>query len=152
MKMLTTPVDENRPHLRIGLGSAAPFSCQHSNLPPTITTPRHTTLPQNKSSFIYFTLMRMLAVGFVVCCSLASGNGLPVSYRLGKWGIETVFTNTNQIKEFILSDRIPLGWETSDVPWIFNDGAFSGTTESSLQKEMGKEVKKILETWGYIHE
>jgi arylsulfatase A-like enzyme len=79
-------------------------------------------------------------------------NGLPVSYRLGKWGIETVFTNTNQIKEFILSDRIPLGWETSDVPWIFNDGAFSGTTESSLQKEMGKEVKKILETWGYIHE
>jgi hypothetical protein len=79
-------------------------------------------------------------------------NGIPVSYRLGKWGIETVFTNPNQIKEFILSDRPPVGWTHSDIPWVYNDGAFSGTYESNVQKAMGKEVKKILETWGYIHE
>jgi arylsulfatase A-like enzyme len=79
-------------------------------------------------------------------------NGSPVSYRLGKWGIETVFTSPEQIKDFILSDRTPIGWDSSELPWVFNDGAFSGTTESSLQKEMGREVKKILETWGYIHE
>lgn len=81
-----------------------------------------------------------------------SRNGLPVSYRLGKWGIETPFSSPNQTREFILSERNPLGWMTTDIPWVYNDGAFSGTTESSIQKEMGKEVKKILETWGYIHE
>jgi arylsulfatase A-like enzyme len=79
-------------------------------------------------------------------------NGQPLPYRLGKWGIETLFVNATLSKEFILSDRIPLGWEETDLPWIYNDGSFSGVSESNLQKEMGKEVKKILETWGYIHE
>ncbi len=79
-------------------------------------------------------------------------NGVPTPFRLGKWGIETTFANPNQIREFILSDRLPIGWSSSEIPWVYNDGSFSGTTESNVQKEMGKEVKKILETWGYIHE
>ncbi|MDZ4724584.1 MAG: sulfatase [Leptospira sp.] len=79
-------------------------------------------------------------------------NGQAMSHRLGRWGIETISSNHKQAGDFILSDRKPIGWETSELPWVYNDGFFSGTTESNVQREMGKEVKKILETWGYIHE
>ncbi len=78
-------------------------------------------------------------------------NGLSVPVRLGKFGLESNLIR-NRIEDFILSPRKPDDWESSPIPWIYNDGAFSGTVESEYQKEMGKEVKKILETWGYIHE
>ncbi len=78
-------------------------------------------------------------------------NGVPKSARLGKFGLESNLVR-NRIEDFILSPRKPDDWESSTLPWIYNDGAFSGTVESEYQREMGKEVKKILETWGYIHE
>lgn len=78
-------------------------------------------------------------------------NGIPRPLRLGRYGLESQ-ANLRSFEDLILSERTPLGWENSPLPWIYNDGAFSGTVESEYQKEMGKEVKKILETWGYIHE
>jgi arylsulfatase A-like enzyme len=108
------------------------FEIEVGNVP--IDLVFHTVNPEMEGSFVF------------------RRNGSPVAYRLGKWGIETPFMSPNQIKEFILSDRVPLGWESSPIPWVYNDGSFSGTSESTVQREMGKEVKKILETWGYIHE
>ncbi|GBF51622.1 type I phosphodiesterase/nucleotide pyrophosphatase [Leptospira ryugenii] len=79
-------------------------------------------------------------------------NGRFWNYRTGRWGIEGLNLPSTIPKEFILSDATPLGWESSHLPWVYNDGSFSGGAESSSQQEMGKEVKKILSTWGYIHE
>ncbi|TGN09822.1 sulfatase [Leptospira ilyithenensis] len=79
-------------------------------------------------------------------------DGLPVSYRVGRWGLEFVWATPRLLKELLTSEREPSGWDKSGLPWIYNDASFSGDSESTAQKEMGKEVKKILETWGYIHE
>ncbi|TGN19836.1 DUF229 domain-containing protein [Leptospira idonii] len=79
-------------------------------------------------------------------------NGVPALFRVGKWGLESKGIGYGNWKDLLVSERKPNGWENSDLPWIYNDGYFSGTTESQAQKEMGQEVKKILETWGYIHE
>ncbi|MDF3818558.1 sulfatase [Leptospira sp. 96542] len=78
-------------------------------------------------------------------------NGKTIPVRFGRYGLE--FKSTFQkIEDLITSERVPLGFTESELPWVYNDGAFSGAQESEQQKEMGKEVKKILETWGYIHE
>ncbi|MCG6140327.1 sulfatase [Leptospira mtsangambouensis] len=80
-----------------------------------------------------------------------SRNGKTIPVRFGRYGLEYQRSITN-IEDLIVSERQPEGFPTSSLPWVYNDGAFSGTRESDVQREMGKEVKKILETWGYIHE
>ncbi|TGL51559.1 sulfatase [Leptospira kemamanensis] len=78
-------------------------------------------------------------------------NGKTIPVRFGRYGLEYQ-RSMNHIEDLIVSERQPDGLLQSPLPWIYNDGAFSGSGESEVQKEMGKEVKKILETWGYIHE
>ncbi|PJZ38887.1 sulfatase [Leptospira levettii] len=78
-------------------------------------------------------------------------NGKTIPVRFGKYGLEFQSSMTH-IEDLIVSERQPDGLYESPLPWVYNDGAFSGSGESEVQKEMGKEVKKILETWGYIHE
>lgn len=80
-----------------------------------------------------------------------SRNGKTIPVRFGRYGLEFQRSITN-LEDLIVSERQPEGFPSSSLPWVYNDGAFSGTRESEVQKEMGKEVKKILETWGYIHE
>ncbi|XDD46192.1 sulfatase [Leptospira sp. WS39.C2] len=78
-------------------------------------------------------------------------NGKTIPVRFGRYGLEYQ-RSMNHIEDLIVSERQPDGLFQSPLPWVYNDGAFSGSGESEVQKEMGKEVKKILETWGYIHE
>lgn len=78
-------------------------------------------------------------------------NGKTIPVRFGKYGLEYQRSMTN-LEDLIVSERQPDGLFQSPLPWVYNDGAFSGSGETEVQKEMGKEVKKILETWGYIHE
>ncbi|TGM02330.1 sulfatase [Leptospira jelokensis] len=78
-------------------------------------------------------------------------NGKTIPVRFGKYGLEYQRSMTN-LDDLIVSERQPDGLFQSPLPWVYNDGAFSGSGETEVQKEMGKEVKKILETWGYIHE
>ncbi|PJZ47178.1 sulfatase [Leptospira brenneri] len=80
-----------------------------------------------------------------------SRNGKTIPVRFGRYGLEYQ-RSMNHLEDLIVSERQPQGFSTSPFPWVYNDGAFSGTRESEVQREMGKEVKKILETWGYIHE
>lgn len=80
-----------------------------------------------------------------------SRNGKTIPVRFGRYGLEYQRSITN-LEDLIVSEREPEGFPSSALPWVYNDGAFSGTRESEVQREMGKEVKKILETWGYIHE
>jgi arylsulfatase A-like enzyme len=79
-------------------------------------------------------------------------NGKELNYRIGKWGIQV--QNSSQLKEnlFLLSAREPTGFRKSILPWIYNDGRLSGEYENETQSLMGQEVRKILESWGYIHE
>jgi arylsulfatase A-like enzyme len=79
-------------------------------------------------------------------------NGKDLNYRIGKWGIQV--QNSSQLKEnlFLLSSREPIEFRRSNLPWIYNDGRLSGEYESESQSLMGQEVRKILESWGYIHE
>lgn len=80
-----------------------------------------------------------------------SRNGKTIPVRFGRYGLEYQ-RSMNHLEDLIVSERQPEGFPSSPLPWVYNDGAFSGTRESEVQREMGKEVKKILETWGYIHE
>ncbi|MCG6150689.1 sulfatase [Leptospira bandrabouensis] len=80
-----------------------------------------------------------------------SRNGKTIPVRFGRYGLEYQRSITH-LEDLIVSERQPDGFPSSPLPWVYNDGAFSGTRESEVQREMGKEVKKILETWGYIHE
>ncbi|TGK81575.1 DUF229 domain-containing protein [Leptospira noumeaensis] len=80
-----------------------------------------------------------------------SRNGKTIPVRFGRYGLEYQ-RSMHHLEDLIVSERQPEGFPTSNLPWVYNDGAFSGTRESEVQREMGKEVKKILETWGYIHE
>ncbi|MCW7468815.1 sulfatase [Leptospira kanakyensis] len=80
-----------------------------------------------------------------------SRNGKTIPVRFGRYGLEYQ-RSMNHLEDLIVSERQPEGFPNSSLPWVYNDGAFSGTRESEVQREMGKEVKKILETWGYIHE
>lgn len=72
--------------------------------------------------------------------------GRPEMVRHGAFG--TRFSHT----ELSLSQGEPIGLRTSQEPWVWIDPSWALGKTSETQKEMGKEVKKILETWGYIHE
>lgn len=78
-------------------------------------------------------------------------NGKTIPVRFGRYGLEYQ-RSLSRVDDLIVSERQPEGLLQSTLPWVYNDGAFSGSGETEVQKEMGKEVKKILETWGYIHE
>lgn len=79
-------------------------------------------------------------------------NGKTIPLRLGAWGISSQSQRSRWDRDLIASRREPLGFRTSKEPWLYLDPKFSGKGESEKEKEMGAEVKKILETWGYIHE
>ncbi|WP_411824515.1 sulfatase [Leptospira sp. 'Mane'] len=106
-----------------------------------------TNVSQSPEELVFFTVNPELEADFRLY-----RNGAPISYRVGRWGLEFVWANPQLLKNLLTSDREPSGWGKSGLPWIYNDASFSGDSESTAQREMGREVKKILETWGYIHE
>ncbi len=79
-------------------------------------------------------------------------NGQPLPIRLGTWGILSTSVKAKWERDLLTAFRAPLGYRDSREPWLYLDPKFSGKGESEKEKEMGAEVKKILETWGYIHE
>jgi hypothetical protein len=79
-------------------------------------------------------------------------NGKTLNYRVGKWGIESNSSILSKENAVILSAREPNGFRKSNLPWIYNDARLSGEYESETEAIMGQEVRKILESWGYIHE
>lgn len=78
-------------------------------------------------------------------------SGQEVPYRIGKWGI---LKKDNSIQNPILlvSEEEPKGWETDELPWIYNDGKLLSEKVTSITGGMGEEVRNILKGWGYIHE
>jgi arylsulfatase A-like enzyme/nitrate reductase NapE component len=79
-------------------------------------------------------------------------DGKEVPVRIGKWGIASTVYSPIKEPELGVSSREPVGIRKSESVWVYNDGKLSGDSESELQSAMGKEVRKILESWGYIHE
>jgi len=79
-------------------------------------------------------------------------NGKNINYRMGKWGLVSNSSMIGKENSLILSAREPNGFRKSTLPWIYNDGRLSGEYESENEALMGQEVRKILESWGYIHE
>ncbi|TGM63763.1 sulfatase [Leptospira meyeri] len=128
---------EISPAIQLGSGSAKTISLQKESKPSKAT---------QGEEVVFKTVNPELGAFFSF-----SRNGKTIPVRFGRYGLEYQRSITN-IEDLIVSERQPEGFPTSSLPWVYNDGAFSGTRESEVQREMGKEVKKILETWGYIHE
>lgn len=81
---------------------------------------------------------------------LHKGQSLPI--RFGKWGLVSNDPKLRRDGQLLFSYREPMGWKDSSIPWIYNDGRLSGQETNEIQAAMGEEVRKILESWGYIHE
>ncbi|TGM35831.1 sulfatase [Leptospira biflexa] len=111
-----------------------------------VTTVSHTSERTQPEEIILKTVNPELGAYFQF-----SRNGKTIPVRFGRYGLEYQRSLSN-VEDLIVSERQPEGLFQSPLPWVYNDGAFSGSGETEVQKEMGKEVKKILETWGYIHE
>lgn len=79
-------------------------------------------------------------------------DGRQLDIRFGKWGIEKRDPKIQRESAFLFAGREPLGFRESTIPWIYNDGRLSGVESTEIQSAMGEEVRKILESWGYIHE
>lgn len=81
-------------------------------------------------------------------------DGAIENYKSGKWG----FTEkaANQVYFFapdiVASSHAPYEFTDSKVPYLYNDAGLSGNSDSVEQAALGKEVRKVLESWGYIHE
>ncbi|WP_243397215.1 sulfatase-like hydrolase/transferase [Leptospira kmetyi] len=81
-------------------------------------------------------------------------NGKPEEYRLGKWGIlSRPASEILRIEpDYVSLGREPYRYASSEVPFLYYYTGFSGGRESEEEAAMGKEVRKILESWGYIHQ
>ncbi|TGK02839.1 sulfatase [Leptospira langatensis] len=81
-------------------------------------------------------------------------DGALEDYKSGKWGILSsasvgLYATS---PETVASSRQPYEFKTSNLPYWYNDAGLTGNTDSSEQAALGKEVRKVLESWGYIHE
>lgn len=81
-------------------------------------------------------------------------DGTKENFKSGKWGIlsEASTAMYSSSPELVSSSRPPYEFKTSHLPYFYNDASLSGNTESTDQAALGKEVRKVLESWGYIHE
>ncbi len=81
-------------------------------------------------------------------------NGKPEDYRVGKWGIR--FDAAAEIlsiePNYISLKRDPYRYASSEIPFLYYHVGFSGEKETEEEIVMGQEVRKILESWGYIHQ
>ncbi|EPG74060.1 arylsulfatase [Leptospira fainei serovar Hurstbridge str. BUT 6] len=76
------------------------------------------------------------------------------NYKSGKWGFSQEAGNQVYAisPETVASSKLPYEFRSSTVPYIYNDAGLSGNSDSPDQAALGKEVRKVLESWGYIHE
>lgn len=81
-------------------------------------------------------------------------NGKPEEYRLGKWGIlSRPASEILRIEpDYVSLGREPYRYASSEIPFLYYHTGFSGGKETEEEAAMGKEVRKILESWGYIHQ
>ncbi|TGL60741.1 sulfatase [Leptospira sarikeiensis] len=81
-------------------------------------------------------------------------DGKTEDYKSGKWGILSEASSKiyRDSPEIVASNRQPYEFKTSKIPYIYNDAGLSGNSDSTEQAALGKEVRKVLESWGYIHE
>ncbi|WP_246052592.1 sulfatase [Leptospira semungkisensis] len=81
-------------------------------------------------------------------------DGVSEDYKSGKWGILSKASTGlySASPETVASSRQPYEFKTSNLPYWYNDAGLTGNTDSSEQAALGKEVRKVLESWGYIHE
>lgn len=81
-------------------------------------------------------------------------NGKSEDFKSGRWGILSRAANSMYVSypELVSSSKQPFEFRTSSLPYWYNDAGLSGNSESSQEAALGKEVRKVLESWGYIHE
>lgn len=79
-------------------------------------------------------------------------NGQLQPLRVGAWGLVNPQKEVAQSELVIQTTSPPFLWNTTKIPFIYNDSAFSGSFEETKTEIMGEEVRKVLEDWGYIHE
>ncbi|WP_246838889.1 sulfatase [Leptospira yasudae] len=81
-------------------------------------------------------------------------NGKPEDFRVGKWGIRS--SKAAEIlsiePDYVSLGREPYRFASSEIPFLYYHTGFSGGKETEEEAAMGKEVRKILESWGYIHQ
>ena len=75
-----------------------------------------------------------------------------MNYLLGRWGLFSKDYRITGEPDFMISGSDPIGFENSKIPWVYNDARLSGESSSEIDSAMADEVRKILESWGYIHE
>ncbi|WP_083244166.1 sulfatase [Leptospira tipperaryensis] len=81
-------------------------------------------------------------------------DGKVENFRVGKWGIRSdVASGILTVEPDNVSlGRIPYRYSSSEIPFLYYHTGFSGGRESAEEAAMGQEVRKILESWGYIHQ
>lgn len=75
-------------------------------------------------------------------------------YRVGKWGIVSSAAEGILATEpdYVSLGRAPYRYSSSELPFLYYHTGFAGGTETPEEAAMGKEVRKVLESWGYIHQ
>lgn len=75
-------------------------------------------------------------------------------YRIGKWGIASgpAVGILAADPEYVSLGKIPYRYASSEIPFFYYHTGFSGGEETEEDAAMGQEVRKILESWGYIHQ
>ncbi|WP_423789778.1 sulfatase [Leptospira perolatii] len=79
-------------------------------------------------------------------------NGTREDYKSGKWGLSSAANLYEVSPEYIANYREPYEFRSSKIPYLYNDAGLAGNNESSEQAALGAEVRKVLESWGYIHQ
>ncbi|EMF82821.1 hypothetical protein LEP1GSC188_2803 [Leptospira weilii serovar Topaz str. LT2116] len=81
-------------------------------------------------------------------------NGRPEYYRVGKWGIRSDAATEILLTEpdYVSLGKNPYRYASSEIPFLYYHTGFSGGKETEEEVAMGQEVRKILESWGYIHQ
>lgn len=81
-------------------------------------------------------------------------NGILENYRIGKWGIrsDVSLEILRDEPDYVSLDKLPYRYSSSGIPFIYYHTGFSGGKETEETAAMGQEVRKILESWGYIHQ
>jgi arylsulfatase A-like enzyme len=77
--------------------------------------------------------------------------GQSVPFRVGSWGILNSVLNRMDDPRLIVTSKKP-SYEKENLPWVWMEAPFYRGAEKSEDKAMGLEVRKVLESWGYIHE
>ncbi|TGM53305.1 sulfatase [Leptospira adleri] len=81
-------------------------------------------------------------------------DGKVEQYRVGKWGIRSDVADAILVADpdNVSLGKVPYRYSSSTIPFLYYHTGFSGGRESAEEAAMGQEVRKILESWGYIHQ